>query len=52
MVFTEDLHVDRNTHELVVDEHGHHGEGLTHVATEAGVSGEEKMHVETFEQKV
>ena len=49
MVFSEDLHVDHNTHQLVVEEHGHHGEGLTHVATEAGL---EKAVVEQVEQKV
>lgn len=35
MVFSEDLHVDHNTHELIVEEHGN-AKGLTHVATEQG----------------
>ena len=52
MVFAEDLHVDHNTHELVVEEHGHRGEGLAHVVTEVGKTGDETTHVETVEQKV
>lgn len=35
-VFAEDIHIDRNTHELVVDEHGNHS--VQRIATEAGVS--------------
>ncbi|OAL40054.1 hypothetical protein AYO20_00472 [Fonsecaea nubica] len=34
-VYAEDLHVDHRTHELIVDEHGHHD--IHKVATEAGV---------------
>ena len=52
MVYAEDLHVDKNTHELVVEEHGHHGEGLTHVITEAGKPGYDENRVETIEEKV
>jgi hypothetical protein len=33
MVYAEDIHIDHNTHELVVEEHGKEN-GLTHVATE------------------
>jgi hypothetical protein len=33
MVYAEDIHIDQNTHELVVEEHGKEN-GLTHVATE------------------
>ena len=36
-VFAEDIHIDHNTHELVVDEHGNHA--VHRVATEAGRPG-------------
>ncbi len=51
MVFSEDLHFDRNTHELIVDEHDGN---LAHVATESGGKGEadEKMQGEKMEQVV
>ena len=40
VVYAEDLHVDHNTHELIVDEHGVTGGGQVHrIATEAGVPG-------------
>ena len=52
MVFSEDLHIDKNTHELVVEQHGN-ADGLTHVATEAGLpTTGEKDHVEKVEQVV
>lgn len=52
MVFSEDLHFDRNTHELVVEEHNNPG-GLTHIATEGDrPSSTEKTAVEQVEQKV
>ncbi|KAF2492557.1 MFS general substrate transporter [Lophium mytilinum] len=39
MVYAEDIHVDHNTHELVVAAHGDKsGEGLTHVATHQGLT--------------
>ena len=39
VVYAEDLHVDHNTHELIVDEHGVVGGSHVHrIATEAGVS--------------
>lgn len=38
-VYADDIHVDHNTHELVVEEHGA-DEGMHRVATEAGVPGE------------
>lgn len=40
IVYAEDIHIDRNTHELVVDKHGGRGTGLTHVATEQGITPE------------
>ena len=36
-VFAEDIHIDHDTHELVVDEHGNHD--VQRVATEAGGPG-------------
>lgn len=33
MVYAEDIHVDHNTHELVVEAHGEKN-GLVHIATE------------------
>jgi len=40
-VYSADIHVDHNTHDLVVDErHGH--EDLQRVVTEAGAPGGEK----------
>jgi hypothetical protein len=33
MVYAEDIHIDHNTHELVVEAHGEKN-GLAHVATE------------------
>jgi hypothetical protein len=54
MVFSEDVHIDRNTHELIVDEHGNPG-GLKHVATEAGARSSdagEKGRNENVEQAV
>ena len=45
MVYAEDIHVDHNTHEVVVEAHGK--EGLTHVATADGyVNPEKGPHVE------
>jgi len=46
MVYAEDIHVDKTTHELVV--HAHNDRDLTHIATEQGVIeqkvvGEEKV---------
>lgn len=41
--------IDKTTHELVVEEHGHHG--LTHVATEPGKTGDDEM-IEKVEEKV
>ena len=40
MIFSEDIHVDHTTHELVVDTHGARADGgITHrVATEASAS--------------
>lgn len=35
-VYADDIHMDHNTHELVVDEHGR-SDGMRRVATEAGV---------------
>ena len=35
MVYAEDIHIDHNTHELVVEAHGEKN-GLVHVATEGG----------------
>ena len=52
MVFSEDLHMDRNTHELVVEEHRNTEGGLTRVVTEAGVKAEEKEHAEQVEHAV
>lgn len=49
MVWSDDLHVDHNTHELIVEEHGT-DHGLKHVATEAGLKTEEVHHVEKSEQ--
>ena len=53
MVFSEDLHIDRNTHELVVEQHNNRA-GLTHIATEPGrlSSGAEKPQSEKVEQVV
>jgi hypothetical protein len=34
MVFSDDIHVDHNTHELVIEAHG--GHGLRHVGIEPG----------------
>jgi MFS family permease len=53
MVFSEDLHVDRNTHELVVEQHNNRG-SLSHIATEQGrpSTGNEKHHAEKVEQAV
>ena len=53
MVFSEDLHVDRNTHELVIEEHNNPA-GLTHVATEQGRTSisHEKHDVEKAEHAV
>lgn len=53
MVFSEDLHIDRNTHELVVEQHNNPG-GLTHIATEHGrpSTGGEKQQPEKVEQVV
>ena len=48
MIFSEDIHVDRTTHELVVDTHGgpHRDGGVTHrVATEASASEKVKDSV-------
>ena len=52
MIFSEDLHLDRNTHELVVEQHNNPG-GLSHIATEQGrpSSSGEKRSVEQVEQK-
>jgi hypothetical protein len=46
MVFSEDIHIDHTTHELIVDEHGH--TGVRRIATEAGKPGAglEAGHVE------
>ena len=38
MVFSEDLHIDKNTHELVVEQHNDPNH-LAHVATEQGLEG-------------
>jgi hypothetical protein len=44
MVFSEDIHVDHATHELVVGTHGQ--AGVVRVATEAGKGGDvESGHV-------
>jgi hypothetical protein len=53
MVYAEDIHIDQNTHELVVETHGDKN-GLTHVATEAdrGHSGEKKGVTEQIENHV
>jgi hypothetical protein len=52
MVYAEDIHIDHNTHELVVEEHGKE-HGLTHVATEADRSGHaEKIGAEKVEHTV
>jgi len=52
MVYSADIHVDHNTHELVVEEHGHHESGLVHVATEGGVGDrvDEKAVVQAVER--
>lgn len=36
MVYAEDIHVDKNTHELVVHTQ-QDNDGLTHIATEQGI---------------
>jgi len=46
MVYAEDIHIDKTTHELVVQ--AHNDKNLTHVATEQAViehriAGEEKV---------
>ena len=51
VVYAEDLHVDHNTHELIVDEHG---TGVHRIATEAGVprishSADMEKHADTPE---
>ena len=54
MVFSEDVHIDRATHELVVEEHDN-PKGLTHIATEDGArvgSIGEKGDVHRAEQNV
>ena len=50
MVFSEDIHIDRGTHELVVEQRGVGSDGgaVARIATEAGVrpsSEQEKAHV-------
>jgi len=56
MVFSEDIHIDRGTHELIIDSHGTgaagaDGEVVHRVATEAGApSKTEKVH-ESIVQK-
>lgn len=52
MVYADDIHVDRNTHELVVEDHGKNG--LTHVATETQrpATSEKTGDVERVEQVV
>ena len=44
MVYAEDIHIDKATHELVVEGHGQ--EGLSHIATEQGFANVEKGAVE------
>lgn len=53
MIYSEDVHLDQNTHELVVVQHGN-PDRLTHIATEQGrpSMGNEKRSVERVEQKV
>jgi len=49
-VYSEDLHVDHRTHELVVDKHGDKSDtSLTRVATEAGVEKLPSTHVHKLE---
>jgi hypothetical protein len=52
MVYSEDLHWDRNTHKLVVEEHVDHGASLTHMPTKGKKSGEETTAVEKVGQRV
>lgn len=51
MVYAEDIHVDRNTHELVVEEHGKDGHGLHHVATEGEGPGHGEAPIHTIGEK-
>ena len=45
-VYADNIHVDHNTHELVIDEYGR-AHGIHHVATEAGVP-QGKAVLETY----
>lgn len=54
MVYAEDIHIDHNTHDLVVEAHGEKN-GLVHVATEGDygrVSGAKPGTVENIEHHV
>jgi hypothetical protein len=47
VVFSENVHVDHNTHELVID-----NEGLSHVATHQGITEEIKQGIVEHREKV
>ncbi|OCL05855.1 MFS general substrate transporter [Glonium stellatum] len=47
IVYAEDIHIDHNTHELVIQKHGGRDAGLTHVATEQGTTLEIKKDLAT-----
>lgn len=48
MVFSSDLHVDHNTHELVVGGKG----GLEHVATHQGVAADMEKDINEHRERV
>jgi hypothetical protein len=47
VVFSENVHVDHNTHELVVE-----NEGLSHVATHQGITEEIKQKIVEHREKI
>lgn len=56
IVYAADIHIDHNTHELVVEAHGEKN-GLVHVATEGDhvnrpISGHKRAAVEKIEHHV
>lgn len=52
MVYAADIHIDHNTHELIVEAHDGKGDGLVHVATELGHEHSEKTAMEHRERAV
>lgn len=48
MVFSSDLHIDHNTHELVVSDKG----GLEHVATHQGMTAKMGKEINEHREKV